>query len=313
MAKHFKTDATPQGQRSALQQSWQAPVQQPVITTRVNQTGNYVGRDARKAKPKRNVVATVLMVVGIVLLLVAGGMFGFAQWQYHVQDANNEKLASYAMVSDNTDTQDTGPVVDWAGLKAVNDDVVAWIQIPGTVVNYPVYKGSDNDEYLHTTAEGEYSIGGQIFMDYENASPGLVDRQTLIYGHHLYNGSMFTYVDSMTDQATFDSVSTIWYVTENETYELTPLFIYKTAATNNDARQITFESDDAFHTYLSGLLAQASAQSSNASEVVGTLSKVVTLATCDYNNDFGEGNGRCLLVCALKSEVSAATTEVVSE
>lgn len=144
-------------------------------------------------------------------------------------------------------------------------------------------------------------------MDYENAKPGLIDRQTILYGHHLLDGSMFTAVDDMCEQKNFDKVTTIWYATENETFELEPLFIYKTAATNGEARQTTFSSDEEFHSYLTNLLANASAQSENASSAVSAVNRVLTLATCDYNNDYGQGNGRSLLICAVKSDVATKT------
>lgn len=254
-------------------------------------------------------LSSVLIAVGVILMLVAGGMWGWAQWQYHQVTANNEKLATYATVSDDPAAPE-GPQVDWAGLKAVNDDVVGWVQVPGTNINFPVYQGDTNETYLRRAATGEYSVGGQVFMDYENARPGMVDRQTLIYGHHLGNGEMFTQVDDMASQETFDSVSTVWYATETQTYELEPLFFYKTPATNGDARRMTFASDDDFHAYLGNLLSQATTKSSKADEAVGRVSRILTLATCDYDNPFGHGNGRGLLVCALKSEVdpSSATT-----
>lgn len=262
-----------------------------------------------KLRRRGNVLSTVLIVIGVVLLLVAGGMWGYAQWQYHVQDVNNEKLAAYATVSDDAAS---APTIDWEGLKAVNADVCGWIYIPATHVDFPVYQGQTNDTYLRTSATGEYAVGGQIFMDCENSRPGLVDRQTLIYGHHLNNGAMFTDIDDMATQDNFDKVDTVWYLTENASYELEPLFFYKSAATNGAARQITFASDDDFHAYLADALSQATAQRAGASGSVNNISKVLTLCTCDYENDFGKGNGRGLLVCALKSEVSNTTSSDVS-
>ena len=260
-----------------------------------------------KTRRRRNVLSTLLIVVGVALLLVAGGMWGYAQYQYHVQDENNAKLAAYATVSDDAAQP---PTIDWAGLKAVNADVVGWIYIPGTHVDFPVYQGDSNDEYLRTSAEGEYSVGGQIFMDYENSRPGLVDRQTLVYGHHLNNGAMFTDVDEFASQDYFNGIDTVWYLTEDASYELEPLFFYKSAATNGAARQIVFSDDNDFHNYLANALSQATAKSSSADGAVSSVSRVLTLCTCDYENDFGKGNGRGLLVCALKSEVSGADANV---
>ena len=267
-------------------------------------------RSHRPAPRRRSVLSTVLIIVGVVLLLVAGGMFGYAQLQYHDQDAVNEQLSAFATIPDVQTTADSTPqppVVDWASLKAVNSDVVGWVQIPGTVVNYPVYQGDSNDTYLRTSAYGTYSIGGQIFMDFENTAPGLIDNQTLIYGHHLNNGAMFAAVDEMSNQATFDEVSTVWYVTERATYELEPLFFYRTPATNSDARRMNFATPDDFHSYLSKLLSGSSAKASSASGSISSVTKVLTLATCDYDTNFGEGNGRGLLVCALKEDVTAST------
>lgn len=260
--------------------------------------------DPNKPRRKGNVLSTILMVVGVVLLLVAGGLYIHAQLDYAATDANNEKLAAYATVSDDAAQSDGCPItVDWESLKAVNDDVVGWIYIPGTNVNFPVYQGETNDTYLRTTATGEYSVGGQIFMDYENSRPGLVDRQTIIYGHHLNNGAMFAQIDEYANQSGLEQLQTIWYLTETATYELEPLCFYKTPATNGDARTAAWASDEDFHSYLAGLVEQATAKNDEAVNAMSSISKVLTLCTCDYENNFGQSNGRGLLVCALKSEV----------
>lgn len=269
------------------------------------------GDDSRDIKGRRDpkgrrarIVSTILLVVGIGLLVAAGGMWAYNQYQYHRQDEINEKLAAYAKVDD---TGITAPEVDWDALKAVNPDVVGWVQIPGTVVNYPVYQGSDNDEYLRTTAEGNYSVGGQIFLDYENVKPGMLDQQTIIYGHHLYNGSMFKTVADMENQGMFDSVSTIWYVTEEATYELQPVFSYKTDGDDENVRRFDFDSTDAFHSYLTDLLGKASAKSADAESLIADSANVLSLCTCSYtDNEYG----RVILVCVPKAGTAgAAATE----
>lgn len=312
--KHFKQD----GPAATTTKTGYVPASAGAYSrtaSRASRTTGRKSRGSRDPKPSRlnkqrrgrNVLSTLLIIVGVALLLVAGGMWGYAQYQYHVQDENNAKLAAYATVSDDVAQP---PTIDWAGLKAVNADIVGWIYIPGTHVDFPVYQGDSNDTYLRTSAEGTYSVGGQIFMDYENARPGLVDRQTLIYGHHLNNGAMFTDVDEFASQDYFNGIDTVWYLTEDANYELEPLLFYKSAATNGAARQTTFSSDDDFHAYLADALSQATAKSGSADAAVSNVSRVLTLCTCDYENDFGKGNGRGLLVCALKSEVSGTDTAV---
>lgn len=240
------------------------------------------------------VISVLLFVVGVGLIAAAAGLWIHNQWQYSEQDRINEELATFADVSDNGTT---APQVDWESLKAVNGEVVGWLQIPGTVVNFPVYQASDNDKYLHTSAEGEYSLGGQVFMDYENTAPGMVDAQTIIYGHHLRNGAMFKPISDMVNQEMFDSVSTIWYVTEEATYELEPLLLYETEASDTAVRTFSFESEDELRSYLTGLLDRALTKRSDAADLIAGATKVLTLCTCNY--DEGD-SGRTLLVCVPK-------------
>ena len=82
------------------------------------------------------------------------------------------------------------PQVDFNGLKAINPEVIGWIQIEGTSISYPIMKGKDNDYYLKHTFEGNYNAAGSIFIDYTNNS-NFEDCNTIIYGHNMKNGSMF--------------------------------------------------------------------------------------------------------------------------
>ena len=253
------------------------------------------GRRSRDPKKRAGrVVSVLLFVIGIALIVAAAGMWIHNQWQYHEQDRINEELATFADVSDNGTT---APQVDWADLKAVNDEVVGWLQIPGTAVNFPVYQGPDNEKYLHTSAEGEYSLGGQVFMDAENVAPGMVDAQTIVYGHHLRNGAMFKPISDMTNQEMFDSVSTVWYVTEEATYELEPLLLYETDANDTNVRTFNFGSEDELRAYLTGLLDKAVTKRADAAEKIAGATNVLTLCTCNYENG---DSGRTLLVCVPK-------------
>ena len=253
------------------------------------------GRRSRDPKKRvARVLSVILFVVGIGLIAAAAGMWLRDQWRYAEQDRINEELATFADVSTNASTS---PQVDWEGLKAVNDEVVGWLQIPGTAVNFPVYQASDNEKYLHTSAEGEYALGGQVFMDYENTAPGMVDAQTIVYGHHLRNGAMFKPISDMENQEMFDSVSTVWYVTESATYELEPLLLYRTDADDASVRQFGFASQEELTSYLQGLLGKAVTSRADAAERIPAVTQILSLCTCNY--DEGD-SGRTILVCVPK-------------
>ena len=264
--------------------------------------------DAPQAeKPRRkksNLLSNILIFVGIVLLAIAGGLWGQAQWQYHKQAKVNEELAEF-VTTEPAATPEEGPkppTVDWAGLKAVNDDVIAWIQAPDTVINYPVYQAGDNERYLRNTATGEWSWGGQLFCDFECTPPGMVDALTLVYGHHLLDGTMFKPIADMDSQEAFDQVHTIWYVTETSAYECVPLYLYYTQAEDQEVRTFNWPSYDAFHFYLNDRLGRAVTKRADAANIIPGVAHALCLITCNYY----DGYGRTVLICVPKDEANFA-------
>ena len=90
--------------------------------------------------------------------------------------------------------------VDFQSLKSVNKDICAWIYIPGTDVDYPVLKGTDNSYYLSHDAYGEYSPDGAIFVDAGNDTD-FQDFDTVIYGHNMSSGTMFKTLHNYEDES----------------------------------------------------------------------------------------------------------------
>lgn len=260
--------------------------------------GYRKGRGGKGKKIART-ISTLLFVAGLILLLVAGGLWVKARLQYHAQDVEIERKQTFATVSDDPSV---APIVDWGKLRADNPDAVAWIMIPGTTVNFPVYQGPDNDTYLHTNAEGEYALGGEIFLDFENTAPGMIDPQTIVYGHHLRNGAMFKPVADMDNQAYFDSIETVWYVTPDGEYELVPLACYYADPYDLDVRRSYFDSDEDYRAYLQNILDRAVTKREDAGEIIYSCDHVLALITCNYLPEMN-GDGRTIVICVPKSEL----------
>lgn len=257
------------------------------------------GRHPRKRRRGKDILALLLSLVGIALLVTGAWLWWDAQSQYNSQAETNEKLAAYTKVDDDGSTP---PQVDWAGLKALNPDVCAWIQVPGTPVNFPVYKGATNDTYLRTNAFGSYSIGGQVFLDASNSSADLTQEQTIVYGHHLNDGSMFASMAKMDDQSYFDSVKRIWWVTPianadgtygQDNFLCEPLFCYKVNENDTTVRTFQWKSPSDFHTFLTDKLATADAKAANVDQTLPNVERILSLVTCNYT----EGAGRTIVVC----------------
>ncbi len=80
--------------------------------------------------------------------------------------------------------------VNLTALREVNPDIIGWILVPETRINYPIMYAEDNDYYLNHTWEKEANAVGSIFLECRN-STDLTDYNTIIYGHNRTDGSMF--------------------------------------------------------------------------------------------------------------------------
>lgn len=89
-------------------------------------------------------------------------------------------------------------------LLAINPDVVGWLTVNDTPIDYPVVQAEDNRKYLDTTVEGEYRLSGSIFLDYRN-SAAFTDYNSIIYGHHMEQEKMFGCLSDFGERGYFDA------------------------------------------------------------------------------------------------------------
>ena len=135
------------------------------------------------------------------MFLFSAGKILFIAWGYH-QASRLYSEAEEAYVAPEQD--DTGFSVDFPALKAVNPEVIGWLVIDDTAISYPIVRGTDNDKYLKTAYDGSPSRNGSIFMNCYNAAD-FSDQNTLIYGHHMRDGSMFGKLPDFKDPAFLQS------------------------------------------------------------------------------------------------------------
>ena len=161
----------------------------------------------------------------LILLLVSLAVFAFAAWklfgiyaEYHQGTETYEELKDYvqepkengdpSISEDDASEEGAGDAgngylqVDFEGLKKVNPDVIAWIQVPALDISYPVVQGNDNYFYLHHMFDGQENKNGSIFVDYHN-QPDFTDSNTIVYGHNMKNGSMFGTLDRYQEQSLY--------------------------------------------------------------------------------------------------------------
>lgn len=104
-------------------------------------------------------------------------------------------------------------------MHALSEDVVAWLTVEDTTIDYPVMQGRDNNEYLNKDPFGAYSLAGSLFLDARNASD-FSDPYSLIYGHHMEYGKMFGALDDFLEEAYFDAHRTATLVVSDKVYTI---------------------------------------------------------------------------------------------
>ena len=169
--------------------------------------------------------------------------------------------------------------VDFDRLHAVSEDAVAWLFAPGTLINYPVAQAEDNDYYLHRLLDGTEAGGGTLFADYR-CSADFSDYNTVIYGHHMKNGSMFASLLGYRDSAYYAAHPVMYLYLPGTRCTLELIAGYTT-----DAYDIAY-SVPATKEMRDEIISQALGKSSFISGVTaGGEDRIVTLSTCSYDYD----------------------------
>ena len=227
----------------------------------------------------------VIIFCLVCVIVVSGYKVGTALYKYYHSRSGFKQVAKEAKVDPN---QFTG-VVDFDALKKLNPDVVGWIYQKDTIINYPIMRGKDNDQYLHSDINKKYSVSGSIFMDYRN-SADFSDFNTIIYGHHMHDGSMFKSLRGYTKETDYyKDHKTFELITPDKKYHLQIISSYITPATS-DAYKYSFNNQADKQAFINYSIKKSKISTGITAT---TNDKIITLSTCAY--DFDEA--RYVVVC----------------
>ena len=162
-------------------------------------------------------------------------------------------------------------------LKQINDDVVGWIYVEDTTINYPLLRSStgDDDYYLTHAYNGEYLSVGSIYMVSDCDPVPTNNYNTLIYGHNVVGGAMFHDVMKFLEQDFFDTHQ-IFIYTLDGVYVYQPFSLYKTQSDYNYI-QTQFFSETEFLSFASEMKSNSSLYSDLT---IGPGDTMITLSTC---------------------------------
>ena len=191
--------------------------------------------------------------------------------------------------------------VDWEALRAVNPDIVAWIYMPGTAINYPIVQGDDDEYYLHHDFKGEggwLAQFGTVFLSSDN-DPGFRDRNNIIYGHHMNDGSMFAAIADLGSADEFNGHRDIYLLTPSTNYLLRSFSIVHVPA-DDPLAQVVFETDEGFARYVQDKMDRSVVGVPADAPAADAIPKTFAFATCDNL----ASDGRWVLFAYVYQEVS---------
>ncbi|WP_144532006.1 class B sortase [Bacillus pumilus] len=246
-------------------------------------------------KRGKRVWQRILTIVCLGVFIYSGSAIGLELFGYY---QNRQVLAKaqtmYGHEPEMNESRESGTIrTSFNELRKVNDDIVGWINMKDTMIQYPIVQSRDNAFYLTRNYLKNDTRAGSIFMDYRNdvlhESPN-----TVVYGHRMRDGSMFAGLTNYLKKDFFDEHRTFQYDTLYQSYEAEIFAVYETTV-DFDYIQTDFQDLEEYAHYLQAVRKKSIYQTKTD---VSTDDLILTLSTCDHV--LAPKNGRLVVQAKLK-------------
>ncbi|EET58397.1 sortase, SrtB family [Marvinbryantia formatexigens DSM 14469] len=170
--------------------------------------------------------------------------------------------------------------IDFDSLLAINGDIIGWLEMEALDITYPIVQGEDNEYYLHRTFRNQENFAGSIFLDYVN-NPDFYNRNSIVYGHNMKNGSMFGTLKQYGEQETYDKSPYFWIYTPDKIYKY-EIFACGVVGAYSDCYKTVFSGEEDFMNFINLAKSQSYIDTGVDVKYGDT---VVTLSTCTGDSE----------------------------
>ena len=235
--------------------------------------------EEKKKNSSKKTIYTILMMICIMVFLFSlYNVIKILNEYNEIDEYYEETQDQFAVVEEGILT-----FIDFAKIRGVNQDVVAWINIEDTNISYPVLQGKDNDYYLYRNYEKKYLGAGSIFLDAANNS-NFSDLHTVVYGHNMKNGSMFGSLDKFKSETYRNEHPYVYMLFPDGKWYKYEIYSYYTADINDGTFQIFASGAKLYSDYVS-LTTKKNVYKNVDAPANGE--RILTLSTCtEDSNDF---------------------------
>lgn len=229
-----------------------------------------------------------------VLLIIFIGIFLFSGYNIFIwlkSDMETKKLEEglYSEVVSKIDEDEEkensilDEKIDFEKLLNTNDDVIAWIKIDNTYINYPILQGETDEFYLRKDIYKKYSVSGSIFVD-STTNAEFMDDNTLIYGHNMKNERMFQNLHKIKNGSLGTDINVKIY-TKDSSYVYSVFAAYVVYPTEELVIK-NFINLTEKQNYIDDAIKKSNIKFTTNKENINYENKIITLITCDNNNKY---------------------------
>jgi sortase B len=235
-----------------------------------------------------------LIAIFLTAALLYGGFGLWDTWMIYKNAGVDSDILKYRpTLSEEADA----PNPTLSDLQKINPDVIAWLTVDDTNIDYPVVQGESNLEYLNKAVDGSFSLTGSIFLDYRIADD-FSDYYSLVYGHHMAGNVMFSEILEFMEQDFFDGHTTGVLFLPGHTRQIEWFACVKTNAYDVHLfRPVDVDSEEA----VSELLDYIEEKAVQYRDIGVTASdQIIALSTCET----ADTDGRVMLIGRMSAAVS---------
>ena len=239
-------------------------------------------RGRKKKKKKAGIFSTIILVVALAVFCFSAFQLFKILKGYHDGRSEYDKVRKLAVEEKKGDGEDQFSV-NFDELMKMNPDTIGWIRVlpEPSQISYPIVKGKDNSEYLKKTFSANENTLGAIFLNVDN-NADFMDKNTIIYGHRMKDGSMFRHLQDYEEKSFWES-NPYFYIYTPDGREIT-YHIYSAGQVEDtsDTYLTSFESEEAYQSFLN-MTKEASLYDTGVE--LNAQSAIVTLSTCTSASD----------------------------
>ena len=207
-----------------------------------------------------------------------------------IETKNNEADGNASKNIENNNIETTERMLKVKKLQKENDDIVGWLEIEDTNINYPVLQGDDNEFYLNRNYKKEKSEKGSIFLD-AKYNWNIPSNNLLIYGHNIINGLMFQDLLKYESQDFYKKHPNIKFTTEKDDKEYEIISVFKSRvyykAEKNVFRYYDFINAKKEEDYMEFVKNAKKASIYDTETTAKYGDELITLVTCSYHIEDG--------------------------